>query len=65
VQQPVRKRRLPVVNVGDDAEISYVCGVHYFSDSERDRITGKRMMKRKFSLQQCDAKSFRRAVRFR
>ena len=28
VQQPVGKRRLAVVNVGNDAEISYVRGVH-------------------------------------
>jgi hypothetical protein len=28
MQQPVRKRRLAVVNVGNDAEISYVCRVH-------------------------------------
>ena len=30
VQQPVGERGLPVVNVGDDAEIAYVCGVHLF-----------------------------------
>jgi hypothetical protein len=29
VQQAVGERGLPVVNVGDDAEIAYVCGVHY------------------------------------
>jgi hypothetical protein len=28
MQQAVGKRRLAVVNVGNDAEISYVCGVH-------------------------------------
>ena len=28
VQQPVRKRRLPMVNMGDDAEISNMCCVH-------------------------------------
>ena len=28
MQQPVRERRLPVINVGDDAEISDVRGVH-------------------------------------
>jgi len=28
VQQAIRKRRLPMVNVGDDAEITYMCGVH-------------------------------------
>jgi hypothetical protein len=33
VQQPVGKRRLPVVNVGDDAEIAYVCGVHSLNRS--------------------------------
>ena len=31
VQQPVGKRGLPVINVGNDAEVSYVCGVHYKS----------------------------------
>jgi hypothetical protein len=30
VQQAVRKRRLAVVNVGNNAEISYVCGIHQF-----------------------------------
>jgi hypothetical protein len=48
MQEAVRERRLPVVNVGDDAEISYVCGVHYFSDPERNRITVKSLKKRKF-----------------
>jgi hypothetical protein len=48
VEQAVGERRLAVVNVGNDAEISYVCGVHFFSNSERDSITGKRLMKRKF-----------------
>jgi hypothetical protein len=28
VQQAVGQRRLAVVNMGNDAEISYVCGVH-------------------------------------
>jgi hypothetical protein len=28
MQQAVGERGFPVVNVGDDAEISYVCGVH-------------------------------------
>jgi hypothetical protein len=34
--------------MGNDAEIAYVCGVHYFSDSERSRITVKLLKKRKF-----------------
>ena len=29
VQQPVGKRRLPMINMGDDAEISYMRCVHY------------------------------------
>jgi hypothetical protein len=28
MQQPVRKRRLPMINMGDDAEISYMRRVH-------------------------------------
>ena len=28
VQQPVRKRRLPMIDMGDDAEISYMRCVH-------------------------------------
>src|ERR1035437_9563506 len=28
MQQPVRKRRLPMIDMGDDAEISYVRCVH-------------------------------------
>jgi hypothetical protein len=28
MQEPVRKRRLPMVDMGDDAEISYVRCVH-------------------------------------
>jgi hypothetical protein len=28
MQQPVGQRRLAVVNMGNDAEISYVCRVH-------------------------------------
>jgi len=35
--------------VGDDAEISNMCGVHFFSNSERDRILEKQVMKRKFT----------------
>jgi len=34
--------------VGDDAEISYVRGVHLFNQSERNRITPKQVKKRKF-----------------
>jgi hypothetical protein len=57
MQQAVGKRRLAVVNVGDDAEISYVCGVHLQivesrisnCEPERSRITGKRLKKRKFA----------------
>jgi hypothetical protein len=57
VQEPVGERGLPVVNVGDDAEISYVCGVHLqiskvefqIANYERDRITAKRLKKRKFA----------------
>jgi len=30
VQQAVRKRRFPMVNMGDDAKISNVFGVHQF-----------------------------------
>jgi hypothetical protein len=30
MQEAVGKRRLAVVNVGNDAEISDVCGVHLF-----------------------------------
>jgi len=51
VQEPVGERSLPVVNVGDDAEITYVCGVHCFSGSERDRIDGNRLKKSKFAGQ--------------
>jgi hypothetical protein len=47
MQQAVGKRRLPMVNVGDDAEISYMRCVHCLK-SERGRITGKRVKKRKF-----------------
>jgi hypothetical protein len=28
MQEPVRKRRFPMINMGDDAEISYVRCVH-------------------------------------
>src|SRR4051812_17435622 len=28
MQEAIRKGRLPMVNVGNDAEISYMCGVH-------------------------------------
>jgi hypothetical protein len=48
VQQAVGERRFAVVNVGNDAKISYVCGVHFFSKSERDSLAGKAMKKRKF-----------------
>jgi hypothetical protein len=52
MQQAVGKRSLPVVNVGNDAEISNVRCVHlFFSKSERDKITGKQLKKRKFA---CD-----------
>jgi hypothetical protein len=29
MQEPVRKRRLPMVNMGDDAEIADMCCVHF------------------------------------
>jgi hypothetical protein len=47
VQQAIGQRRLAVVNVGNDAEISNVCGVHFFSRLERDSITANRFKKRK------------------
>jgi len=53
VQQAVGQRRLAVVNVGNDAEIAYVCGVHFFSRSERDSITTNRFKKRK--IEDCPA----------
>jgi hypothetical protein len=28
VEEAVGKSRLPMINMGDDAEISYMCGVH-------------------------------------
>ena len=34
VQQPVGQRRLPMVDMGDDAEVSYVPCVHLFSDAK-------------------------------
>ena len=33
MQEPVRKRRLPMVNMGNDAEIAYVCCVHLKNSS--------------------------------
>jgi hypothetical protein len=38
MQKAVGKRGLAVVNVGNDAEISNMCGVHCFSKSEHNRI---------------------------
>jgi len=28
VQEPIRKGRFPMINMGDNAEISYMCRVH-------------------------------------
>ena len=42
MQQPVRKRRLPMINMGDDAEISYVCCVHLESLFKQDKGGARR-----------------------
>src|SRR5450759_3519793 len=47
MQQAVGKRRLPMINMGNDAEIANMRCVHCLK-SERSRITGKRVKKRKF-----------------
>jgi hypothetical protein len=36
MQQPVRKGRLPMIDVGDDAKISYVRAVHYLNDNRTE-----------------------------
>jgi hypothetical protein len=48
MQKPVGQRRFPMVNMGDDAEISNMCCVHLIK-SEQRRIRQIRAMKRKFA----------------
>jgi hypothetical protein len=57
MQEPVRKRRFPMVNMGNDAEIAYVGYVHFFSKSERNRIIRKPLKKRKFTLSDAETQS--------
>jgi hypothetical protein len=35
MQQPVRKRRLPMIDMGDDAEISYMRCVHLLKTTQQ------------------------------
>ena len=46
MQEAVRERRLAVVNVGNDAEISYVFCVHYSNKSGTEKINANSLKKR-------------------